>query len=193
MKHTLAPLPYGKEQLEPYISKETLEYHHGKHLKTYVENLNSLIETNEEYINMDLTSIIKVAAGPVFNNAAQIWNHEFYFNCLTPKKTTPSEKLMQLIEESFGSLEGLKSEFNNQAFKTFGSGWVWLILNDSKLEIYSTQNADTPIAKGQQALMTCDVWEHAYYIDTRNSRPNYLKNFWEVLNWDFVSSNLIKL
>jgi Fe-Mn family superoxide dismutase len=193
MKHTLASLPYGTDKLEPYISKETLEYHHGKHLKSYVDNLNALIENDEEYVDTNLIDIIKFAAGPLFNNAAQIWNHEFYFNCLTPKSTKPSEKLLQMIDKDFGSLDSFKAAFNNQALKTFGSGWVWLILNESKLEIYSTQNADTPVAKGQHALLTCDVWEHAYYIDTRNSRPEYLKRFWNVVNWDFVNNNLEKL
>lgn len=192
MSFSLPGLPYEMNALEPYISRETLEYHYGKHHKAYVDKLNSLIGDLER--NQSLEEIIKTSKGPIFNNAAQTWNHTFYWNCLTPKKnTTPANDLNDAINQYFGSLEDFKTKFTNAAIGTFGSGWAWLVKNkEGALEITSTSNAGTPMTEGQTPLLTCDVWEHAYYIDYRNERPKYLNAFWNLVNWDFVRGNFSK-
>lgn len=190
MTFTLPPLPYAMEALEPHISKETLEYHYEKHHKTYVNNLNKLIE-GTEYAEMSLEEIIIKSSGGLFNNAAQAWNHSFYWHCLSPNGGgKPTGKLLEAIVAEFGSFETFKEKFTQTAITTFGSGWAWLTQdNDGKLNITSTSNAGTPMAEGTTALLTCDVWEHAYYIDYRNARPAYLNAFWILVNWDFVTQN----
>jgi Fe-Mn family superoxide dismutase len=191
-KFELPALPYALDALQPYISKETLEYHHGKHHKAYVDKLNELI-VGTEYADMKLEEIVKKASGPVFNNAGQDWNHTFYWNSLTPKSSRePSGKLADAINKKFGSFEEFKKQFTQTSVGTFGSGWGWLVKNaDGSIEVMSTSNAGTPMTSGKTALLTCDVWEHAYYIDYRNLRPKYLENFWEIVNWDFVEQNFI--
>jgi Fe-Mn family superoxide dismutase len=192
MAFTLPELPYSKDALAPHISEETLEYHYGKHHKAYVTNLNKLVE-GTEYENLSLEDIIKKSlSGGVFNNAAQVWNHSFYWNCLSPKGgDEPSGKLADAIINVFGSFNTFKEQFTQTAIATFGSGWAWLVIDKAgDLKITSTSNAGTPMTEGQRALMTCDVWEHAYYIDYRNARPEYLNAFWSLANWDFVASNL---
>ncbi len=191
MKHELPPLPYPMDALEPYISKETLEYHYGKHHKAYVDNLNNLIP-GTEFENLTLEEIVLKASGPIFNNAAQVWNHTFYWNSLTPKGGgEPEGKLADAIRRDFGSLEAFKEAFTKAAVTLFGSGWAWLVKNsDGKLEIVQTSNAGNPMTSGKKPLLTCDVWEHAYYIDYRNARPKYVENFWNLVNWDFVTQNL---
>lgn len=185
MQHTLPLLPYKMDALDPYISEETLEYHYGKHHKAYVDNLNGLIP-GTEFENKSLEEIIKTApAGPVFNNAAQVWNHTFYFEGLTPEKDTMlGAQIEKSILEKWGSMEAFQKAFNDVAMKTFGSGWVWLIRKpDGSLDLVSTSNATTPLTTENIPLLTCDVWEHAYYIDYRNARAKYLENFWNVVDW----------
>lgn len=194
MAFELPKLPYKLDGLEPHISKETLEYHYGKHHQTYVTKLNGLIE-NTELAESSLEKIIKTSSGGVFNNAAQVWNHTFYWHCLSPNGGgEPTGKLASAIMENFGSFHDFKEKFTQTAINTFGSGWAWLVKGaNGKLSIISTSNADTPIAReSEKPLLTCDVWEHAYYIDYRNARPKYLDHFWEVVNWDFVADNLSK-
>ena len=190
MEQTLPPLPYAKNALEPTISAETLEYHYGKHHQAYVTNLNNLIK-GTEFENSPLEEIIVKSSGGIFNNAAQVWNHTFYWNCLTPNGSgAPSGELATAIDNTFGSFEEFKKQFSQKAVTTFGSGWAWLVKNqDGSLSIESTSNADTPMTKGQKALLTCDVWEHAYYVDYRNARPKYVEEFWKLVNWDFVAAN----
>lgn len=190
MTHELPKLPYSMDALQPYISKETLEYHYGKHHQAYVTNLNNLIK-NTEFENATLEDIIKKSSGGIFNNAAQVWNHTFYWNCLTPKSAgEPTDKLADAINKKFGSFDEFKKLFSQTSIGTFGSGWGWLVKNASgELEIISTSNASTPMTQNKKALLTCDVWEHAYYIDYRNARPTYLENFWKIVNWDFVAEN----
>ena len=191
MTFELPPLPFAKNALEPYISEETLEYHHGKHHQTYVKNLNNLI-TGTGYETMTLEEIIKESEGAVFNNAAQVYNHSFYWNCLTPKKNAKALNgaLSDAIVAGFGSFEAFKEEFTKTAIGTFGSGWAWLVKNSNgQLSVVSTSNAGTPITSGQTPLLTCDVWEHAYYVDYRNARPKYVESFWELVNWSFVNDN----
>lgn len=195
MTFELPTLPYKHDALEPHISRETLEYHYGKHHQTYVTKLNDLLKDHSlEFLTLD-EIIAKTAAdgGPVFNNAAQIWNHTFYWHSLVPGGSTPDKDVMQLLVENFGSLEQFQEEFTNKAISLFGSGWTWLVKTaENKLEIINTTNAETPAAMpGVTPLMTCDVWEHAYYIDYRNARPKYLTAFWELVNWDFVKENLL--
>ncbi|HID99195.1 MAG: Fe-Mn family superoxide dismutase [Candidatus Parabeggiatoa sp.] len=191
MAHTLPALPYELNALEPHISKETLEFHHGKHHQTYVTNLNNLIKETE-FAEMSLEDIVKKSSGGMFNNAAQVWNHSFYWNCLSPNGGgQPSGSLADAINSTFGSFDKFKEEFTKTAVTTFGSGWGWLVKNaDGSLALVSTSNAATPMTSGQTALLTCDVWEHAYYIDYRNARPKYLEAFWNLVNWDFVAQNL---
>lgn len=191
MAFELPPLPYALNALEPYISKETLEYHYGKHHLAYVNKLNSLIP-NTEFEGKSLEEIIKKSSGAIFNNAAQIWNHSFYWHCMTPNASKePTGKLADMIKKTFGSFDAFKEKFLQTSINQFGSGWGWLAKNASgDLEIYSTMNAGTPMTDGKKALLTCDVWEHAYYIDTRNDRPKYANNFWHLVNWDFVAKNL---
>jgi superoxide dismutase, Fe-Mn family len=189
----LPKLPYEMNALEPYISRETLEYHYGKHHQTYVTNLNNLIHETE-LDHQSLEDIIKTASpGAIFNNAAQVWNHSFYWDCLSPKGgDEPTGKLADQITKTFGSFETFKEQFTKTAIATFGSGWAWLVKNaDGSLAITSTSNAGTPMTTNQKALLTCDVWEHAYYIDYRNARPKYLEAFWKLANWEFVSATLI--
>lgn len=191
MPFTLPELPYAKNALEPHISEETLEYHYGKHHQAYVTNLNKLI-AGTEYESMDLESIIKKSTGGVFNNAAQVWNHTFYWHCLSPNGGgEPTGKVAEAITKAFGSFDAFKEQFTDTAIKTFGSGWAWLVKDEKgNIRITSTSNAGTPMTEGHTALLTCDVWEHAYYIDYRNARPEYLKAFWELVNWDFVARNM---
>lgn len=190
MPLSLPSLPYSKDALEPYISEETLEYHHGKHHAAYVNKYNDLIK-GTEYEGSPLLEVIRTADGALFNNGAQAFNHDFYWKCLTPEKTEPSEELLQAINEAFGSIEAFKEAFSNSAVSLFGSGWIWFIIDtNGKLSIENGANADTPIrTEGKHPLLTCDVWEHAYYIDCRNARPKYVENFWNLVNWRFVSEN----
>ena len=192
MSIELPPLPYDMDALAPHISKETLEFHYGKHHKTYVDNLNKLLP-GTPYEEKSLEEIIMTSEGGVFNNAAQIWNHTFYWNCLTPNSNAPKGELKAAIEKQFGSFEAFKEAFTKTAVTTFGSGWGWLVKKkDGSLDLMSTSNADTPMRHQATALLTCDVWEHAYYIDFRNARPKYLDAFWQLVNWDFVEKNFSK-
>ena len=186
----LPALPYDKAALEPHISRETLEFHHGKHHQTYVTNLNNLIP-GTEFEGMSLEEIVQKSSGGIFNNAAQVWNHSFYWNCLSPNGGgEPSGTLATAINAKFGSLAAFKEAFTKTAVTTFGSGWGWLVKNsDGSIELLSTSNAGTPATTGQKALLTCDVWEHAYYVDYRNARPKYVAAFWNLVNWEFVSKN----
>jgi Fe-Mn family superoxide dismutase len=189
MTHELPPLPYPANALEPRISRETLEYHHGKHHRTYVDNLNKLIP-GTEFADSPLETIIAKAKGPIFNNAAQVWNHTFYFEGLGPeKKTEPKGELARALTSQFGSIDDFRKAFNEKAATLFGSGWTWLVLlPNGKFDLLQTGNAETPVREGQsRPLLTCDVWEHAYYIDYRNARPKYLESFWQLVNWDFVA------
>jgi Fe-Mn family superoxide dismutase len=189
MEHKLPELPYAMDALAPHISKETLEYHYGKHHKTYVDNLNKLIP-GTEFEKLSLEEIIKKSSGGIFNNAAQIWNHSFYWNCLSPKGGEPSGALADSINKSFGSIDEFKQKFTQTAITTFGSGWAWLVKNTAGgLEIVSTSNAGCPLTEGKTPLLTCDVWEHAYYIDYRNARAKYVETFWKIVNWGFVAKN----
>ncbi len=190
MAHTLPALPYELNALEPHISRETLEYHYGKHHQTYVTKLNGLVKDGE-FANASLEEIIQQASGGMFNNAAQVWNHTFYWHCLSPNGGgQPNGELATTIANTFGSFDTFKEKFTQTAINTFGSGWAWLVKNGNKLDIISTSNADTPIKNKQIPLLTCDVWEHAYYIDYRNARPKYLDAFWQLVNWKFVADNL---
>ena len=191
MEHKLPDLPYAKDALAPNISAETLEYHYGKHHKTYVDNLNKLIP-GTEFEKISLEEIIKKASGGIFNNAAQIWNHTFYWNCLSPKGGgEPSGAIADTITKNFGSFKQFKEKFTNAALTLFGSGWTWLVKNpDGGLAIESTSNAGNPLKDGKQPLLTCDVWEHAYYIDYRNARAKYIEAFWKLVAWEFVARNL---
>ncbi len=191
MAFELPALPYAKNALEPHISEETLEYHYGKHHNTYVVNLNNLI-AGTDFENQSLEDIIKNSDGGIFNNAAQIWNHTFYWNCLSPNGGgEPTGALADTINAKFGSFEQFKKDFSDACVTNFGSGWTWLVKNGSgKLEIVKTSNAGCPLTDGLTPLLTCDVWEHAYYIDYRNARPSYVEAFWNLVNWDFVASNL---
>ncbi|MBN1684874.1 MAG: superoxide dismutase [Fe] [Gammaproteobacteria bacterium] len=193
MTFTLPKLPYELDALEPHISKETLAYHYGKHHQGYVNKLNALIESTE-FKHKTLEDIIKASGGAMFNNAAQVWNHTFYWNCLSPTKNQrPSDQLYAAINQYFGSLDDFKMKFSEAATVLFGSGWAWLVKNpDQSLEIVSIGNAGNPITKGQIPLLTCDVWEHAYYIDYRNARATYVEHFWHLVNWNFVGGLLHK-
>ena len=188
----LPKLPYAMDALAPTISQETLEYHYGKHHQAYVTNLNNLIKDNAEFANLSLEDIIMKSTGGIFNNAAQVWNHTFYWNCMTPKSTgTPTGKLAEAINKKFGSFEEFKKLFSQSATTLFGSGWTWLAQNaQGELEIMNTGNAGLPMKDGKKALLTCDVWEHAYYIDYRNLRAKYVEGFWQLVNWDFVAGNM---
>ena len=190
MEHKLPELPYAKDALAPGISAETIEYHYGKHHKAYVDNLNKLI-LGTEFEKMSLEAIVKKASGAIFNNAAQDWNHSFYWNCLSPKAGgEPAILLANAINKNFGSFAQFKEKFTNTAVTTFGSGWAWLVKNsDGTLSIESSSNAGNPLKDGKKALLTCDVWEHAYYIDYRNARAKYVEAFWNLVNWKFVEQN----
>lgn len=190
MTHTLIKLPFDENALEPHISKETMQYHHGKHHAGYVDNLNRLIK-DTLFAEMSLEEIIKKSAGGIFNNASQVYNHDFYFNGMSSNKSLPSELLIEWIERDFDSMEQFKERFVQTAATLFGSGWVWLSINkEDRLIIETRSNADNPILYEHRPLLTCDVWEHAYYVDYRNARAAYLEQWWKLINWDFVSQNL---
>ena len=191
MSFELPQLPYAKDALEPHISAETLEYHYGKHHKTYVDKLNGLVP-GTEFEGKSLEDIIKSApAGGIFNNAAQVFNHTFYWNCLSPNGGgEPTGAIADAIKSKWGSFEEFQKEFNDKAVNNFGSSWTWLVKNDDfSLEIVNPSNAGNPMTNGQRPVLTCDLWEHAYYIDYRNVRPDYLKAFWTLVNWDFVNES----
>jgi Fe-Mn family superoxide dismutase len=191
MEHTLPPLPYAKDALQPYISAETMEYHYGKHHQAYVTNLNNLIK-GTEFAALPLEEIIKKSSGGVFNNAAQVWNHTFFWNCMKPNGGgAPTGKVADAINAKWGSFDKFKEEFSKSAVGNFGSGWTWLVQKaDGGVDIVNTSNAGTPLTTPDKALMTCDVWEHAYYIDYRNLRAKFVENFWNLVNWDFVNQNM---
>jgi len=193
MAFELPALPYEKNALEPHISAETLDFHYGKHHNTYVQKLNGLIE-GTEFAGKSLEDIIKTSSGGVFNNAAQIWNHTFYWNSLSPNGGgAPTGAVADAINAAFGSFEEFQAKFNDSAVNNFGSSWTWLVKKaDGSLDIVNTSNAATPITEGLTPLITVDLWEHAYYIDYRNVRPDYLKGFWALVNWDFANENFAK-
>jgi superoxide dismutase, Fe-Mn family len=198
MAHKLPELPYSNDALAPHISPETLEYHYGKHHAAYVTKLNGFVEgtdlenkTLEELItNVDQLPADKKTG--IYNNAAQVWNHTFYWNCLAPNAGGEATgTVADMINDTWGNFTSFKEAFSTVAANTFGSGWAWLVKNsDGKLEIVSTPNAGNPLTDDKTPLMTCDVWEHAYYVDYRNARPKYIETFWKLINWDFVNSNL---
>ncbi len=187
----LPPLPWARDALAPHISAETIDYHYGKHHQAYVTNLNNQIP-GTEFENLSLEEIIRKSSGGMFNNAAQVWNHTFYWNCLKPNGGgEPSGQLADAINKAFGSFEKFKEEFTKTCVGTFGSGWGWLVQRaDGSLALASTSNAATPITGTDRPLLTCDVWEHAYYIDYRNARPKYVEAFWNLVNWDFAASQM---
>jgi len=181
---TLPALPYAHDALEPHISKNTIEFHYGKHHQTYVDNLNKLV-VGTEFENSTLEEIVLKSSGGIFNNAAQVWNHTFYWNCLSPKAGgEPKGKLMEAIIYEFGSFNAFREKFTNMSVTLFGSGWCWLVKNsEGKLEIVQTSNAENPIRQGKTPILVCDVWEHAYYLDKQNKRPAYMDSFWQLVNW----------
>jgi Fe-Mn family superoxide dismutase len=189
MEHTLPALPYAMDALSPHISKETLEFHYGKHHQTYVTNLNNLIK-GTEFETAPLEDIVKRSSGGVFNNAAQVWNHTFYWHSLSPNGGgEPKGALAAAIDAKWGSFAAFKEAFTKSAIGNFGSGWTWLVKkSDGSLDIVNTSNAATPLTTADRALLTCDVWEHAYYVDYRNRRPDYLGAFWSLVNWDHATS-----
>jgi Fe-Mn family superoxide dismutase len=192
MAFELPALPYSRDALAPHISEETLDYHYGKHHASYVDKLNAAIE-GTDLADKSLEEIIRSADGGLFNNAAQVWNHTFYWNSLSPEGGgAPAGALAQAIDKAFGSLEAFREAFNEKATGNFGSGWTWLVQNaDGGLAIVNTDDAGTPITEeGVTPLLTCDVWEHAYYIDYRNARPKYLEAFWHLVNWKFAAANM---
>ena len=196
MAFTLPPLPYGKDALAPIVSAETIDYHYGKHHQAYVTNLNNLAP-GTRYESMSLEEVVKASFGqasekPFFNNAAQVWNHTFYWNSLAPKAGgAPTGAIAEAIDKSFGSFAEFKDKFSKAAATQFGSGWAWLVKNpDGSLAIEQSGNADTPFAVGKTCVLTIDVWEHAYYIDYRNARPKYIEEYWKLVNWDFANANI---
>ena len=191
MSITLPELPYSKQALSPHISEETLNFHYGKHHKAYVDKLNAQI-AGTDLDKASLEEIVKSSKGGIFNNSAQVWNHSFYWNCLSPKGgDAPTGNVLPAIEKCFESFEKFKEEFSACAMAQFGSGWAWLVKEGDSLKICSTPNAETPLtSNSQKALLSCDVWEHAYYIDYRNARNSYLEAFWKLVNWEFVNKNL---
>lgn len=192
MTHALMTLPFAEDAFEPIVSKETIEFHYGKHHAGYVNKLNNLIK-GTEYEDMDLVDIIKNSDDGIFNNAAQVYNHNFYWMSMTDQPSEVSGELMELIIRDFGSIETLKEKFLEKAASLFGSGWTWLSMDiNGKLLIEQTSNAENPLIRDHTPLMTCDVWEHAYYIDYRNARASYLEKWWELIDWDFVSHNVHK-
>lgn len=190
-QHKLPELPYPKNALEPHISAETLEYHYGKHHAAYVEKLNNQLPATD-FESASLEDIVRQASGSIFNNAAQIWNHSFYWNCLSPDGGgEPEGALAKAIDEAYGNFAEFKKRFTESAASNFGSGWSWLVKTpDGQLEIVNTGNAGNPMTEDKHPLLTCDVWEHAYYIDYRNARPEYIEAFWNLVNWDFAAQNL---
>ena len=194
MQHQLPDLPYAANALEPHISAETLDFHHGKHHQTYVTKLNEL-SAGTEYADLPLEEVIKRASGGTFNNAAQIWNHSFYWNCLSPTGGgAPTGKIAEAIDASWGSFDKFKEELTQSAATNFGSGWTWLVKNEQgELEILNTSDAGNPLTEGKAPILTIDVWEHAYYIDYRNARPKFIESVMDhLVNWDFVAENLKK-
>jgi len=193
MPFTLPELPYAMDALAPHMSKETLEFHYGKHHATYVTKLNGLVE-GTPYAGMSLEEVVSQSRekkdGKIFNNAAQIWNHTFFWNGLKPGGSSPSASLEGKINDAFGSMDEFKSKFTETAVNTFGSGWAWLVNEGGTLKITSTSNAETPLGSNAKPLLTCDVWEHAYYIDYRNARPKFLEAFWNLVNWEWVEKQL---
>jgi len=191
MEHKLPELPWSNDALAPHISPETIEYHYGKHHNAYVTKLNAGIK-GTEFEDASLEDIIKKAKGGLFNNAAQVWNHTFYWNCLAPNAGgAASGAIADKINAKWGSFDKFKEEFTNSAATNFASGWTWLVADGSgDLSIVNTDDAETPMTQGLTALLTIDVWEHAYYVDYRNARPDYINAFWNLVNWDFVNSNL---
>ena len=187
----LPALPYARDALAPHISAETIDFHYGKHHQTYVTNLNNQI-AGTDFEGKDLESIIRSSTGGMFNNAAQVWNHTFYWNCLAPNTGgQPTGKLLDAINSAFGSFDAFKEKFTQTALTTFGSGWAWLVQRpDGSLALVSTSNAATPLTGEDRALLTCDVWEHAYYVDYRNARAKYVEAFWNLVNWDFVAKQM---
>jgi Fe-Mn family superoxide dismutase len=193
MAFTLPELPYSPDALMPHMSPETLSFHHGKHHKAYVDNLNKLVP-GTEFEGKSLEDIMKKATGPIFNNAAQVWNHTFFWNCMAPKAGgEPTGDLAAAIQKDFGSFATFKEKFSDAATKQFGSGWGWLVKGkDGKLSILSTSNAQNPMTEGHTPVLTIDVWEHAYYIDYRNRRPDFITAFWNLVNWNFAAENFKK-
>jgi Fe-Mn family superoxide dismutase len=190
MAFTLPELPYAREALEPHMSRETLEYHYGKHHKAYVDMANKLI-VGTEFENASLEDTVKKSSGKLFNNVAQIWNHTFFWHSLTPKQAAPGKKVADALVKQFGGVDDFKKLFTETAIGTFGSGWAWLVQKpDGSLAVVSTSNAATPLTTADKALLTCDVWEHAYYVDYRNARATYLDHYWSLVNWEFVEKNL---
>jgi len=191
MAITLPALPYTRDALAPHISAETIDFHYGKHHQAYADNLNKQI-AGTEFEALDLDAIIRKSQGGMFNNAAQVWNHTFYWNCLSPNGgSEPKGKLGDAINTAFGSFQAFKDQFTQTALTTFGSGWAWLVQRpDGSLALVSTSNAATPLTGSDTALLTCDVWEHAYYVDYRNARAKYVEAFWNLVNWDFVASQM---
>jgi len=187
----LPKLPFEMNALEPHISKETLEYHYGKHHNAYVTKLNAALG-GTEFESSSLEEIVKKSSGGMFNNAAQVWNHTFYWNCLSPNGGgSPDGAIAKAIDDSFGSFDAFRTQFTEKSATLFGSGWCWLVKNASgKLEIVQTKDAGCPLTNGQTPVLTCDVWEHAYYVDYRNARPKYIDAFWNLVNWDFASKQL---
>jgi Fe-Mn family superoxide dismutase len=195
MAFELPPLPYAQDALAPVISKETIEYHYGKHHQAYVTNLNKLVE-NTAHASLGLEELIRKVQGQanekkVFNNAAQVWNHTFYWHCLSPQGGgEPTGAIAAAIQKSFGDFATFKTKFSEAAAAQFGSGWAWVVKTDDGIAIETTSNAETPMAVGKTCVLTLDVWEHAYYIDYRNARPKYIEEFWKLVNWSFASQNL---
>lgn len=188
----LPKLPYKRDALEPHISQRTIDFHYGQHHAGYVKNLNNLIE-NSRFENMSLEDIIKNSEGSIFNNAAQVWNHTFYWHCMTPEKDAhPQALLLKTIERDFGSFDNFKQMFIKQAATLFGSGWLWLVCDkEGKLSLLQTSNAETPLTNNElRPLLVCDVWEHAYYLDQQNLRLAYINEFWQIINWKFVEKKL---
>ncbi|MGH8719948.1 MAG: superoxide dismutase [Burkholderiales bacterium] len=190
MEHKLPPLPFARDALQPYMSKETMDFHYGKHHKTYVDTLNKLIK-GSEFEEASLEEIVMNSSGKIFNNAAQVWNHTFFWDCLSPESgKEPKGELKKAIEEKFGSFEEFKNKFKECAVNEFGSGWTWMVRKpDGSLAVENTSDAVNPMTSKKTALLTLDVWEHAYYIDYRNVRPDYVGAFWNVVNWKFVAKN----
>ena len=191
MSFKVEELPYAMDALSPHISKETFEYHYGKHYQTYVGNLNKLTEGKPEG-SKSLEDLVRSASGGLFNNAAQVWNHMFYWKGLSPNGGgEPEGAIKDAIGKNFGSFKEFQTTFTQKSVTLFGSGWAWLVKNaDGNLEIVQSKDADNPMTKNQKPILTCDVWEHAYYIDYRNARPKYLEAFWKVVNWEFADKNL---
>jgi Fe-Mn family superoxide dismutase len=186
----LPELPYAIDALQPHMSKETLTFHHGKHHNAYVTKLNALTEGSPK-AELSLEQLIKSEEGPIFNNAAQVWNHTFFWHCMRPGGGgAPTGRAAEVINKAFGSFDNFKKEFSTAALNQFGSGWAWLIKDGDGVKIVTTSNAGTPIKEGKTPVLTCDVWEHAYYIDYRNDRGKFVEAFWNLVNWDFVNKNL---